>query len=550
MTNAEEKKRPAGGQGASQGLQSLAAFESVINGAGAPCAVSVLQALRDQREYQAAMDLMERWGDRFDHDADFVRVRRDILGKLGQITESLVLANTLVGHGHITAVSLVTLEGRVKELHGVRPRIQGPHRPVEPISSRCILHLVKESRPYLSNGFTSRSHYNFLAEKAAGLSPVVMTEPGFPRSVVDGQFPTTRQVDGVQHVHLDLGAVDLKGMPVDRYLQLFADMAYSRVREIRPAVIHVSSGRRGFETALVALALREKTGIPVAYEVRSFFESNWTDDVRYEAQGEIYTRRMERELECMRAADMVLTIGETMKRELSSRGIPAEKIGVIPNGVDCERFTPRSRPVELAESLGIGTSPTIGYVSNMDHARESQETLIRATAELKRQGRDEHCVLVGDGSRRAELEALAHSLGVAERVHFVGRVDHGRIMDYYALIDVFVVPRIWERAAIYVTPLKPFEAMAMRLPVVVSNVPALTEIADPPRRGWSFVAGDPESLAQVITGVRSDPAEMARRAQSGFDWVREQRQWKHNGERYRNYFAHLTDVTGAPGERD
>ena len=80
------------------------------------------------------------------------------------------------------------------------------------------------------------------------------------------------------------------------------------------------------------------------------------------------------------------------------------------------------------------------------------------------------------------------------------------------MIDTFVVPRIAERAATYVTPLKPFEAMAMGLPVVVSDLPALTEIADPPRRGWSFPAGEAESLAHVLSSIADNPEERARMA--------------------------------------
>ena len=83
--------------------------------------------------------------------------------------------------------------------------------------------------------------------------------------------------DGIEHRRLDTG-VDYSAVPADRWQEDFAWLAWQQVRQLRPDVIHVSSGRRGFETALVALALKEKTGIPVVYEVRSFFEANWTPD--------------------------------------------------------------------------------------------------------------------------------------------------------------------------------------------------------------------------------------------------------------------------------
>src|SRR5699024_10024254 len=126
------------------------------------------------------------------------------------------------------------------------------------------------------------------------------------------------------------------------------------------------------------------------YEVRSFFEANWTSDTARERTGEVFERRMAMEQFCMEHADLVLTIGESMKDNLIRRGIPAEKVGLIPNGVDTERFYPAPRNEELATKLGIGGVPTFGYISNMDHYRESQETLIEATAELKQMGSPLH----------------------------------------------------------------------------------------------------------------------------------------------------------------
>lgn len=499
-------------------------------------AIAMLKHLLVRREYHAARGLMNSWGTRFNSSPEYLRTRRNVLGRLGEITESLLTSHRLIELGAADREAVIPLEGRIAELHGLGPRLPGPVAPIQPHSSRRVVHLVKESRPYLSNGFASRSHYNFLAEKEAGLDPVVVTEPGFPRRVIGDATKSEMRLDGVGHYHLDLGTDAPQKLPVDRFLQLFADMAYERVTAIRPALIHVSSGRRGYETCMVALAIKEKTRIPVVYEVRSFFAANWTDEARYETQGEIYEARLARELECMHRVDLVLTIGEAMKAELVRLGIPEEKIGIVPNGVDLDRFSPRPRDTGLADKLGIGDVPTFGYVSNMDHYRESQETLIKATAHLMKAGRPEHCVLVGDGPRRLYLEKIAAQYGVQDRVHFTGRADHDDVESYYSLIDVFVVPRTRERAATYVTPLKPFEAMAMGIPVVVSDLPALTEIAPAPERGWVFPPDAEKTLKDVLISVFDDSKERTRRSTSAINWVRTQRQWSHNGPRYRQYF--------------
>jgi glycosyltransferase involved in cell wall biosynthesis len=104
---------------------------------------------------------------------------------------------------------------------------------------------------------------------------------------------------------------------------------------------------------------------------------------------------------------------------------------------------------------------------------------------------------------------------------------------YYAQLDLFANPRIDEWASRYITPLKPFEAMALRLPVLVSDLPALREIVDPPNRGVVVPPGDPTRLADAIARLRSDPALRSRIATAGFEWVRRERTWASNGPRYR-----------------
>jgi glycosyltransferase involved in cell wall biosynthesis len=222
------------------------------------------------------------------------------------------------------------------------------------------------------------------------------------------------------------------------------------------------------------------------------------------------------------------------------RGISREKITVVPNGIDPAAFGEVERDEALRRELRLDGRFAVGYVGNLDHWREGMDVLISAVAELHRRGRTEVAgLIVGDGTGREGLEAHARRIGIAEHVRFTGRVPHDVVPRYYAQFDLFLNPRVEERAARYITPLKPYEAMAVGLPVLVSDLPALTEIVDPPHRGHAARAGDRVALADAIEALVDDPPERARIARAGREWVRTERTWAGNGDRYREAYERV-----------
>jgi glycosyltransferase involved in cell wall biosynthesis len=422
-----------------------------------------------------------------------------------------------------------------------RPRIVGPRRPLEPRSDRVVLHLLKESRPQRQNGFTMRSHDNLLAQRAAGWEPVVVTALGFPRWN-GARVTATEQVDGIRHHRLDLGAGYPSEGPVDTFLEDYAWRAAVIAREERPAIIHASSGGRGYESALVGLAIGEHLDLPVVYEVRSLFDAPAPPGVpaaqasNATSQRERYRRRDATEVRTMLAADAIVTLAETMRADIVARGVPPERVFVVPNGVDPEAFSPRPPDPALRAQYGVGDRYLIGYVSNLDHPREGQETLIEATALLVEAGRDVACLIIGEGKRREHLQDVAAASGVADRIVFTGAVPHEQVPAMYALLDAFVVPRRDERAARLVTPLKPFEAMAMARPMIVADLLALTEVAPDGERSLAYPAEDAAALAAAVERLMDDPSLAARLGQAGRAWVTRERTWASNGPRWTSIY--------------
>jgi PEP-CTERM/exosortase A-associated glycosyltransferase len=418
---------------------------------------------------------------------------------------------------------------------GWRPPLQAASSRPEPIGGR-ILHLLTNSLPYRQAGYTVRAQNVARCQIGVGLDPQMATRAGFPHNEGIRHAPTRSVVDGVTY-HRVLPDLDQR-IAADELIRLNAEAVGALIERLRPAVLHPASNH---VNAQVALALRDRYGLPVVYEVRGFLEETWlsrtgedaVDSDRYRASREIETA-------CMRQADAVVTLSETMRQDILARGgTDPDRVVVVPNAVDVTRFVPGPRDPALAARLGIGDEPVVGYISSFT-GYEGIRYLIEATAELRRRGRRIRCLLVGDGEERAALQAAARAAGVADgTVIFTGRVPHERVLDYYRLIDVFVVPRTNDRVSQLVTPLKPYEAMAMERALVVSGVGALLEIVTDGQTGRAFDPEDPIALADVVEPLLDDPAERERLGRAARAWVTEHRTWALNGRRYRDLYERL-----------
>ncbi|WP_338043818.1 glycosyltransferase [Ornithinimicrobium flavum] len=256
---------------------------------------------------------------------------------------------------------------------------------------------------------------------------------------------------------------------------------------------------------------------------------------------------MAKEAELLGLADAGVTLAGTMRADLLARGgVDPDRLLVVPNAVDAEALTPAPRDEALAGRWGTRGVFTFGYVTNLDHAREQVEDLVRAAVLLRNEGLPVRALVVGDGRRRAQVEELVTRWRAEDCVVLPGTVPHAEVAAAYGLLDVLVVPRSHERAARLVTPLKPYEAMALGVPVVVSAQPALLEVIGDGERGWSYPAGDAAALAALLRRLAEDPQERAAVAARARDWVLRERTWAGNARRYAELYRSVLAGRGRP----
>ena len=498
----------------------------------------------DAGDYEACLELIDAGPPELGLSKAAHLLRRKCFIKLGELTAALTsvrLALTDRDDAQLRHQARV-LEGRLRETEPRwLPHISGTAAEVSPIEN-AVLHILKESLPFFERGYTMRSRMTLAAQKLAGYDPTVVTSLGFPRNQGFEDFHSLDVVDGIAHHRLDLGSgYDTRSIPYDQILNDQATLTAGIAKKSRPALIQAGSGYRGYETALVGLAVARHLSVPLIYEMRSFLEHTWTNEFERSEQGEYYQRRHDQETRCLLESDFVITIAEAMRHEIMSRGVSGDKVAVVPNVVDVERFQPRPKSQSLLRRYGLDRRPILGYISNLG-AREGIESLIIAVARLRESGTDVAGLVVGDGPERERLSALVSELGLTEHFVLTGHVANREIEDHYALIDLFVVPRVDDRAARLVTPLKPLEAMAMEIPVIASDLPALRELVAPGRRGEVFVPDDPDSLAHTAGELLGSPDRCRDLAEEAKEWILEERTVESNAKRYGEILSRVLEA--------
>jgi glycosyltransferase involved in cell wall biosynthesis len=396
-----------------------------------------------------------------------------------------------------------------------------------------VMHLVTNALPEVQAGYTVRTQGIARAQRDAGVPVHVVTQLGFP--VTKGHLRAAPEVsvDGVTHHRLLPSRLPLR---TDAALEQGIKHAARLVAHLRPDVLHAHSNH---VNAQIALALRAQFGIPVVYEARGFLEETWRSrerdsNGRGRAEAEAYRLARSQETACMLAADVVVTLSEAMRAAIVDRGVPAERVEIVGNGVD-PRFLAATPHGE--GPLDDGRPFTVGVVGTLN-AYEGIDVLIRAVADANRDPASEptRLLIVGDGPARTDLETLVSELRLQGTVTFTGRVPHSAVPGIYRAIDVYAVPRADLPVTRLVPPLKPVEAMGLGRPVIATDLPPLAELVGSDR-GLLVPPGDRHALATAIARLRDDPCLRRQLGAAASAWVATHRTWAAAAESYQQIYA-------------
>ena len=402
-----------------------------------------------------------------------------------------------------------------------------------------IVYAVHNSLPYHSAGYSTRTHGLLSALRDQGWRVDGVSRLGYPMDLQGfktlSNLPESTYVEGVPYHRLGIRSGRVPNRPIVPYIQRYTEELAAFAQDRRAVLVHGASNHLN---GLAAVSAARRLGLPSIYEVRGLWEvTRASRDPMWEASME-YRLAAGLETEAASAASRVIALTDALKAELVRRGVDPEKISVVPNGVDASRFRPMSRDVSLARDLGIGNETVIGYVGSIvDY--EGLGLLVEAAARLSEERSDFVVLIVGDGAEYENLKTQVHLLGIDRFFRFVGRVPHNQVEKYYSIVDITPFPRLSVPVCEMVSPLKPFEAMAMGKVVVASDVAAMAEIVSDGTTGLLHRKNDASSLTDALRRVMDDVRLRTDLSERGRSWVDAERRWDVLGARVGRIYESL-----------
>lgn len=345
---------------------------------------------------------------------------------------------------------------------------------------------------------------------------VITCAPNFPEGKL---FPGYRNawrrveaMDGIRVVRVKTYITANEGF-LRRTLDYLSFMLMATVMSVferRPAVVVATSPQ--FFCALAGWMVSVLKWRPFVFELRDLWPASIMA-VGAMRKSLVICLLEKLELFLYRRADAIVSVTESFREDLVARGVPREKIHVVINGVDLDRYEPRERDAALAREFRLEGKFVAGYMGTHGMAHALPKVLEAAERLLYRD--DIAFFFAGSGAERARVERL-----VAERnlhnVRLIPRQPKDRMPALWSLCDLSIVPLRDTPVFATVIPSKIFESMGMGVPILMSLPDGeATGIVQRTRSGVCVPPENPEAMALEIARLADAREEMARlRAQS------------------------------------
>lgn len=396
-----------------------------------------------------------------------------------------------------------------------------------------VLHILDHSIP-LHSGYTFRTRAILEQQRALGWQTFHVTSA--KHTVAEHAI---EEVDGLEFYRSPQITGLLAKLPVVNQWAIVKSLE-SRLDEIIPAIkpdiLHAHSPALN---GLAAINAGKKYNIPVVYECRAFWEDAAVDHGTTHEGSLRYKVTKALETYVFKKAQAVTCICDGLKQDIILRGVDKNKITIIPNAVNIEKFSfGQQADQNLKQKLGLQDKIVLGFIGSF-YAYEGIPLILDALADILESRSNVRLLLVGGGPQEQMIKKKVRQLQLDDYVIFTGRVAHDQVQDYYNQVDIFIYPRLSMRLTDLVTPLKPLEAMAQGRLVIASDVGGHKELIKNQENGVLFTANDKQALATAVLDLLDSSLSWDKMRQAGRLYVEQERNWQNSVANYQQVYSQL-----------
>lgn len=267
---------------------------------------------------------------------------------------------------------------------------------------------------------------------------------------------------------------------------------FQLVRLLRRECFDVVNTHSGVDSWIGALAAK-LAGTSVLVRTRHLnipLKRNWLNFVHY-------------------LADQIISCGETMKSHLvEGCQFPPQQVTSIPTGIDFTRFIPTQSRQQIRQNLGFAENDFVVLMVGIIRSVKRHEIALRAFQFMLERHPAARMVLAGEGPMREHMEQLADSLGIADRVYFLGHRED--VPELMTAADVLLLTSRSEGIPQAVT-----QALGLAMPVVATAVGGVPELVVHEQTGLLVAAEDPQSAADALIRIAENPSLAERLGKAG-----------------------------------
>lgn len=420
--------------------------------------------------------------------------------------------------------------------------------------STALVALVTEFLEAINKGYDLSSLPNAVALSSADKQRIVYVTQHDPEKSFNGYARRTREIvrgleargfcvattvtAGGHAESLSAEDIPVQNAGLRAHVDSLASIIGAEALRHRAGLIHCASN---YLNGLAAICAARTLGIPCVYEVRGLWEetrraidTDFGDTLGYQLQAAM-------EVFCADNADVTIVGSAGIGDELARRGASAKRFFLAESGSPDVPAVSSCEGIAQRKLFPAG-SRVLGFIGSVT-SYEGFETIAKALAILSARDPRYRMLIVGGGPFLSEAKSIFSRAGVGAKTLFAGKLPFDAALSHYREIDLALYPRDSTRVTEIVESLKPVEAVAAGVPVIVSNVRPLAAFTENCPAAFEVRASNANDLASAVESFFSKTdAQRFELSQGGREWAASHRRWAHTVEAIETAYAGLGEL--------